>query len=237
MRHVRVEMATPPALDPRHRLDPDSRAWVASLRADGRPGDRAVGRLYALLLREARLEVRRRASSLSHPSGAELDDVAVQVADDAVVAILAKLDQFRGDSLFTTWARRIAQRGVPRALAARSRELPIEDGFERGRMWPQHPLGPHELCAARESAEALVALIAEELTARQRAVFVALALEGVGSADLARALGVSPGALYKSLHDARRKLRARLAGEPGRPSPTAPRDRPASAGAARSTLG
>jgi RNA polymerase sigma-70 factor (ECF subfamily) len=195
-------------------LDPDSRAWLASLRAGGPLGDGAVRRLYALLLREARFEVRRRASSLSHPSGAELDDVAVQVAGDAVVAILGKLDQFRGDSLFTTWARRIAQRGVPaalRALAMRSRELPIEDGFERGRMWPQHPLGPDELCADRESAAALVEVIAEELTARQRAVFVALALEGVRSADLARALGVNRGALYKTLHDARRKLRTRLA--------------------------
>jgi RNA polymerase sigma-70 factor (ECF subfamily) len=99
---------------------------------------------------------------------------------------------------------------VPRALATRSRELPIEDGFERGRMWPQDPDGPHELCADRESAEALAGLLAEELTARQRAVFVALALEEVRSADLARALGVNRGALYKTLHDARRKLRARL---------------------------
>jgi RNA polymerase sigma-70 factor (ECF subfamily) len=95
-------MVRTPTRDPRRRLDPDSRAWVASLRAGGRPGDRAVRRLYALLVREARYEVQRRASSLSHPSGADLDDVAVQVAGDAVVAILAKLDQFRGDSLFTT---------------------------------------------------------------------------------------------------------------------------------------
>jgi RNA polymerase sigma-70 factor (ECF subfamily) len=215
-------MATPPVRVPRNRLDPDSRAWVASLRAGGRPGERAVARLYTLLLREARFEVRRRASSLSHPSGADLDELAVQVAGDAVVAILANLDQFRGDSLFTTWARRIAQRGVPaalRALARRSRELPIEDGFERGRMWSQHSRGPHELYEARESAEALAGLIASELTARQRAVFVALTLDGVRSADLARGLGVNRGALYKTLHDARRKLRTRLAapgGEPGR---------------------
>ena len=74
--------------------------------------------------------VRRR---LTHPSGRDLDDLAVQAADDAVVAILAKLDRFRGDSLFTTWARRFAQREAPakvRRRLGRGRDLPME--FESG---------------------------------------------------------------------------------------------------------
>jgi hypothetical protein len=93
------------AIDAR-RLDRRSRAWLDALRSPGVRREEAIGRLHALLLREARFEVGRRTASLAHPSGRDLDDLAMQAANDALVAILAKLDQFRGESLFTTWARR-----------------------------------------------------------------------------------------------------------------------------------
>ena len=88
---------------------------------------------------------------LTHPSGGDLDDLAVQAADDAVVAILAKLHHFRGDSLFTTWARRFAQREAPakiRRRVGRGRDLPMELEFEHSRMWPAHADSPHEHCVA-----------------------------------------------------------------------------------------
>ena len=69
---------------------------------------------------------------------------------------------------------------------------------------------PHERCVARESLRTLTHLISEELTAHQREVLVALAIQGVSTRDLARRLDTTPGALYKTLHDARRKLRAGL---------------------------
>ena len=106
-RHLRLVEPNPA------RLDPKSQAWLDALRSRGPRREEAIGRLHALLLREARFEVGRRTASLSHPSGRDLDDLAVQAANDSVVAILAKLDQFRGDSLFTTWARRFAQREAP----------------------------------------------------------------------------------------------------------------------------
>jgi len=197
----------------RSRLDRESRVWLAALRPDDLRRDGAIRRLHATLLHEARHEVRRRASSLVHPSGGELDDLALQVTDDAVVTILARLDQFRGDSRFLTWARRITQHGVPSALTRSlegSREFPIADGFEQGRMWPLQAYGPYELSAARESAEMLVRLMAEELTVRQCSVLIAIAVDGMEAGQLARQLGTNRGAIYKTLHDARRKLRARL---------------------------
>ncbi|MGH9060660.1 MAG: hypothetical protein ACRDZY_14280, partial [Acidimicrobiales bacterium] len=103
-------MTTPAA--PR-RLDPASRAWLAQLRTNGPVREAAIGRLHTLLLGEARHQVRRRTAGLAHPSGRDLDDLVVQAADDALVAILAKLDQFRGDALFTTWARRFVELEVP----------------------------------------------------------------------------------------------------------------------------
>jgi RNA polymerase sigma-70 factor, ECF subfamily len=120
----------PEAKCSRHRRpDPELRARVEALHCVGLRRDEAVGRLHALLVREARFEVRRRTAWLGHPSGGDLDDLAVQAADDAVVAILAKLDHFRGDSLFTTWARRFAQLEAPdkiRRRVGRGGERPME---------------------------------------------------------------------------------------------------------------
>lgn len=201
------------AIDAR-RLDGRSRAWVDALDAHSPDREDAIERLHALLVREARFDVGLRAASLTHPSGPDLDDLAVQAADDAVVAILAKLDQFRGDSLFTTWARRFVQREAPAKLRrrlGRAGELPSDEGFEQARLWPVEGESPHERSVARESAQTLARLIADELTAHQREVLIALVIDGVPTERLASRLDTTTGALYKTLHDARRKLRAGLA--------------------------
>jgi RNA polymerase sigma-70 factor (ECF subfamily) len=195
------------------RLDGASRAWLDALHSHSPRREEAIGRLHALLLREARFDVRRRTASLAHPSGTDLDDLAVQAADDAVVAILAKLDQFRGDSLFTTWARRFVGREAAAKVRRRlghARELPSDEGFEHARLWPVHAESPHERAVARELARTLARLIADVLTTRQRQVLIALAMDDVPTKDLARRLDTTTGALYKTLHDARRKLRANL---------------------------
>ena len=126
-------------------LDPASRAWLTQLRRDGPVREAAVGRLHALLLKEARLEVRRRTAGLAHPSGRDLDDLATQAVDDALVAILAKLGQFRGDALFTTWARRFATVEVPGETA--SQEMPTWRRTRRG-----DPIVFRPACAARRTA-------------------------------------------------------------------------------------
>ena len=89
-------------------LDLESRAWLAELRATGEAHDAAVARLHALLLRAARFEVARRRPALPHLRGDELDDIALEAADDALVSVLRKLDDFRGASRFTTWAYKFA---------------------------------------------------------------------------------------------------------------------------------
>ena len=92
----------------RVRADADSRAWLKALRAEGAERDQAVARLHELLLRATRFEVSRRRAALFHVRGEELDDVALQAASDALVAVLAKLDDYRGASRFTTWAYKFA---------------------------------------------------------------------------------------------------------------------------------
>jgi RNA polymerase sigma-70 factor (ECF subfamily) len=194
--------------------DRESAAWVEALDSIGSRREQAIGRLHALLYREARFEVRRRAAPLSHPSGGDLNDLAVQAADDAVVAVLAKLDQFRGESLFTTWACRFVQREAPAKLRrrlGRGRELPMRLEAEHAGIWPARSESPHDRCVASESVRTVLRLIAEELTAHQREVLIASAIQGVSTAELAGRLDTTPGALYKTLHDARSKLKTRLA--------------------------
>jgi RNA polymerase sigma-70 factor (ECF subfamily) len=193
-------------------LDPESREWLRALRAQGAVRDGAVERLHALLLRAARFEVARRRLAFPHLRAVELDEIAHEAAADAVVSILARLDHFRGASRFTTWAYKFAllEAAVKvRRRAWQGRELPTEaEAFER---FAAPSPGP---AAVAEDAELLAELrrgIADDLTPRQRSVLVALALEEVPIDVLAERLSTTRGALYKTLHDARRKLRARLA--------------------------
>jgi RNA polymerase sigma-70 factor (ECF subfamily) len=193
----------------------DSRAWLEALRSEGPARDEAVRRLHALLLRAARFELGRRRAALAHVRLDELDDLAVQATDDALAAVLAKLDSFRGASRFTTWAYKFVLLETATRLRRRAwqgREVVLEP--ER---WPEladPAASPHERVEARERLEALRRAVDETLTTRQREVFAAVALNGVPIDILAEHLGTTRGAIYKTLHDARRKLRAQLEGTP-----------------------
>ena len=201
--------ATQPPTQP--LLDADSREWLRSLRAEGTARDEAVARLHTLLLRAARFEVARRRHTLPHVRGDDLDDIALQAADDALVSVLARLDSFRGASRFTTWVYKFALLEAAVKLRKRSwqgREVPLEpeswNVFESAELKPDAQLAQSELLTTLQSA------IGEILTPHQRSVLVALALNGVPIDVLAERLSTTRGALYKTLHDARRKLRKHL---------------------------
>src|SRR5829696_8993267 len=107
----------------------DSACWLTALKADGAAHHAAVRRLHELLLRAARFEVGRRRAALAHVRGEELDDIANQAADDALMAVLSKLDTYRGASRFTTWAYKFAllEAGVRlRRRAWQHREVVLE---------------------------------------------------------------------------------------------------------------
>jgi RNA polymerase sigma-70 factor, ECF subfamily len=192
-------------------LDHESREWLRSLRAEGAVRDAAVARLHALLLRAARFEVARRRPTLPHLRGGDLDDIANQAADDALVSVLARLDSFRGASRFTTWAYKFALLEAAVKLRRRSwqgREVPLEP--ESWGLFSSAGLVPEEEAEQSELLSALQHGIEEALSPHQRRVLVALALNGVPIDVLAERLNTSRGALYKTLHDARRKLRRYL---------------------------
>jgi RNA polymerase sigma-70 factor (ECF subfamily) len=193
------------------RPDDESRDWLRRLRAEGPEREQALGDLHDLLLRAARFEVSRRATA-PHLRGGDYDDLAHHSADDALVAILAKLDQYRGDSRFTTWAYKFAllEAAVKvRRRAWQGREVPLD--AER---WPHfvHPgSAPDEEAESDELLDAVGTAIRERLTPHQREILVAITLDEVPIDVLAERLNTTRGALYKTLHDARRKLRAALA--------------------------
>jgi RNA polymerase sigma-70 factor (ECF subfamily) len=193
----------------------DSRAWLSTLRLPGAERDEAVAALHQLLLRAARFEVSRRRAALSHVRGEELDDLALQAADDALVAVLAKLDDYRGASRFTTWAYKFALLEASVRLRRRAwqeREVVLEP-----EAWPlmaDAGESPQSQAETRELIRAIKQGVESSLTEHQREVLVGLALNGVPIDVLAERLNTTRGALYKTLHDARRTLRADL-GERG----------------------
>jgi RNA polymerase sigma factor (sigma-70 family) len=185
--------------------------WVRDLRDGGDRRELASRRLHEILLRAARGEVGRRASRL-RLAGPEVDDIAHQAAADALLTICGKVETFRGDCKFTTWAYKFVIFDVAakvnrhfwqRAGVAFDEEdwdrLPARLGIE-----PEAHAESQDLMAAVHRA------VDEKLTTKQRMVFVALVLNGMPTDVLADQLGATHNAIYKVMFDARRKLRSAL---------------------------
>jgi RNA polymerase sigma-70 factor (ECF subfamily) len=194
------------------RLDRESEQWVVQLRHGHPRRDRTIAKLHEVLLRVAAHELARRRGQLGSISGQEFDDLAHQAADDALVNVLAKLEEFRGMSRFTTWAYKFVMFEVSGKVARHGwrRRPPSRHDLEFDQIPDSVALRPGERLEQREQLEALSSAI-EELTDRQREVFVAVALNDVPIDVLALELGTNRNALYKNLFDARRNLRARMA--------------------------
>jgi RNA polymerase sigma-70 factor (ECF subfamily) len=185
--------------------------WVIALRSPGTGRDDAVTRLHEALLQAARSELRRRHGQLD-VSGPELDDLAHQAAADAMLAVMAKLDQFRGESKFTTWAYKFVMFEVSAKVGRhfwRRPPVPLttEDWDRLPDRFGFDPAGESE---RRDFVRAVRRAVQEDLTEHQRRIFVTLVLDGVPLDALAEKLGSSRNAIYKTMFDARRKLRASL---------------------------
>ena len=186
--------------------------WHLDLHREGTRHDEAVAQLHGLLLRAARFEVFRRRGSLPQLSAVELDELAQDAADDAAVSVLRRLDDFRGESSFRTWAYKFAllEAAVKvRRRAWRDREVTLEP--EHWERLAHAGPGPEDDAENEELLEAVRDGIRTALTPRQRQVLVSTVLEGVPIDVLAERLGSNRNALYKMLHDARRRLREHVA--------------------------
>jgi RNA polymerase sigma-70 factor (ECF subfamily) len=175
------------------------RDWVAALR-DPQQGDEAAAELHERLRK-----------GLAKSFGRQLSDADIDdLTQDAVVRTLAKLDDFRGDSQFLTWAMAIGVRVVlgelrKRKHAARAFDQIVSDGADA----VGKSLAPESVQQHDDASAVLRRAIDEALTPTQREALLAK-LGGLTLMEIGRRTGRSRGALYKLLHDGRKKLRAHL---------------------------
>jgi RNA polymerase sigma-70 factor (ECF subfamily) len=191
--------------------------WLASLRASGADQAAAIADLRAYVLRAATHALRRRRASFGALASTDVEQLAEDCAQNAVVAILQHLDDFRGASRFTTWVYAFA---INVALVAARRErwghVSLDGVIDDPRLddWTSAdggaPADPHRLTLQREALAVVRDAIEHHLSDRQRQALKAIFFDGVPLDELARHWGSNRNAVYKLLHDARRKLKARL---------------------------
>lgn len=192
-------------------VDQESAQWLRDLRASGEVREDAIARLHALLLRVARAETLRRRATPPGRVAEDVDDLCVQAASDALMAILKKLDTYRGTARFTTWACKFAILETSSRLrrhAWRQRKVELDDTI-----WDRLADDAPPVLQRLENDQVITALhraVEEHLSERQRLIFQSVTMDDVPIDVLAERLGTSRGAIYKTLHDARAKLRRAL---------------------------
>jgi RNA polymerase sigma-70 factor, ECF subfamily len=182
--------------------------WIGGLTATGETLNDAIRRLHELMLRAARFKLSRMGEA-SRLGQARADEIVQSSADDAVVAILARLSSFEGRSRFTTWAYKFA---ILHTATAVRRELWSGTTVDLSSIpEPASRLGdPVTHVEASALADALQRCIAESLTPHQQRILIAIAVEGIPIDVVADRLHTSRNTVYKSLHDARKRLREAL---------------------------
>ncbi len=179
--------------------------WLAELR--GPNPDEALADLYDLLVRGLRAALGGRADGVDANIG--------DFAQEALIKIVSNLDSFRGESRFTTWANKIAMNVALTELKRRRwRDVSLQDLLDRrtatGRGLADPQLTPEQIAFQNMVLAKLRRIIDEELTDRQREAVIAVILEGMPIAEVARRMGTNQNALYKLLYDARKKLKLRM---------------------------
>jgi RNA polymerase sigma-70 factor (ECF subfamily) len=192
-------------------LDADSAQWLEELTAQGAAREAGLARLHDLLTRAAHREVRRRAPRLGI-AGPELDDIADQAASDAMLAVLAKLDGFRGESRFTTWAYAFVMFEVSAKVGRHFWRHPTVamDTEDWDRLPDRFGLDPAHTAEWSDLVVGVRRAVDEALTPHQRRIFVALVLNHTPLDSVVVELDSNRNAIYKALFDARRKIRAFL---------------------------
>jgi RNA polymerase sigma-70 factor (ECF subfamily) len=196
-------------------LSRDNDAWIAHLRTPGPDRDAAIQDLLTWLQKRLFFYLRDR-SDLRGLHDGELQAMSADFAQESVLIILQKLDQFAGRSKFTTWAAKIAvHRALGELRRARWRDVSLQavtlDGaYEPDFLRREAVVSPEGSAIQQEAMDVVMDVMQNELSERQsRALYARLVL-GMPSDVLAQELGISHNTLYKLIHDARKRLKARL---------------------------
>jgi RNA polymerase sigma-70 factor (ECF subfamily) len=182
--------------------------WLAGLRPP--PRDEALADLRVLLVRGLGAALRSR----SDVSREAVEDFA----QEALVKVLANLSSFRGESRFTTWAQKISVRvALTELRRLRWRDVSLEEALERHAetgsrkdAFADEEPTPEELSTRADALAAVRKFIDQELTDKQRVAVTVVMFEGMPLEEAARRMGTNRGALYKLMHDARKRLKRRM---------------------------
>jgi RNA polymerase sigma-70 factor, ECF subfamily len=189
-------------------IPPEDYDWLGGLTGTGAARNDAIRRLHELMLRAARFKLSRMGEA-SRLGQARADEIVHSSADEAVVAILARLSSFEGRSRFSTWAYKFA---ILHTATAVRRELWSHTAVDLSSIpEPVSRLGdPLAHVEAVALSDGLQRCIAESLTPHQQRILIAIAVEGIPIDVVADRLHTTRNTVYKALHDARRRLREAL---------------------------
>ena len=197
--------------------------WLEELRAEGLVQAEALADLNERLRRGLYFYLSRERSDLSNRPPEEIEDMAEDFAQDAVLKVLGNLDSFRGESRFTTWATKIAVRvAISELRRVRWKDYSLDHITADGEFMPRlasaafspsEPPNPETATERENVMEIIERTISEVLTERQRIALVSLVIDGVPLQEVAQRLDTNRNALYKLMHDARLKLRRHLEAE------------------------
>jgi RNA polymerase sigma-70 factor (ECF subfamily) len=198
-------------------IDRSNEEWLAELKSDGLDKEAALADLRAVILKSLPYAL----SNYLSPDNPQFKSLADEVTQDTLLRVLDHLDTFEGRSRFTTWVQKIAVRIALTELRRRrwrdySLDSLVEEN-EEGVSFPSLMIdpapNPDTLTQQSDMLLQVGRLINEELTEKQRQAIVATAIEGVPLEEVARRMNMKRNALYKLLHDARLRLKNRMADE------------------------
>jgi len=197
--------------------------WVANLKADLPTQTTAIEDLHKRLKRSLYYYLSNERSDLATLASQELDQMAQDIAQDAVLRVRNNLDTFRGASLFTTWATKIAIRmAISDLRRAHYKDFSLDEMTIGGELLPNFaeratdslqgtkPANPESEAERKDVLAKINSALEEALTERQRQALVAIAIDGIPLEIVADRMGTNRNALYKLLHDARKKLKQHL---------------------------
>ncbi|UCD40663.1 MAG: RNA polymerase sigma factor [Chloroflexota bacterium] len=198
-------------------VDRSNEQWLADLKSDGPAKENALADLRATILKGLPYAL----SNYLSPDNPQFNSLTEEVAQDTLLRVMDHLDTFEGRSRFTTWVQKIAVRIALTELRRRRwRDFSLdslveenEDGISFPSLMIDPGPDPDALTQQSDMLQRVARLIDEELTEKQRTAMVATAIEGVPLEEVARRMNMKRNALYKLLHDARLRLKKRLANE------------------------
>jgi RNA polymerase sigma-70 factor (ECF subfamily) len=191
--------------------------WLRELRAEGTPEQaEAIEDLRQYLLRAVLYFFSQSPGDLRGLARPEIEQIAQDLAQDALLTILKNLDEFRGDSKFTTWAYRFAiNMSLVEARRQRWKNVSLDRMLENSELpdfqfEDKDALDPDRAAQQQEIWSQVRDVIEHELTDRQRAILTAIVFDDVPVDVVTKEYKMNRNAVYKMVHDARAKLKKRL---------------------------